>query len=100
MRNTLFITPREQQLVYGKFIFLLSSSIFKNKEINKTCSLISAEKYLTQHRILQFYSICKTGGLAAQTPPKKMYFIIAKYRNYLITYVMLSLSVFSHNRRL
>lgn len=27
MRNTLFITPREQQLVYGKFIFLLSSSL-------------------------------------------------------------------------
>lgn len=26
MRNTLFIIPREQQPVYGKFIFLLSSS--------------------------------------------------------------------------
>lgn len=79
MRNTLFITPREQQLVYGKIIFVLSSSIFKNKEINKTCSLISAKKYLTQHIILQFYSIWKTGALEAETTPKNG-LIIAKYR--------------------
>lgn len=64
MRNALFITPREQQLVYGKFIFLLSSSFFFSLSLSK--SYFCKKKGLTQQWIHQCHSIERTGGLPAQ----------------------------------